>query len=538
METYVAWNVHEPREGEFRFDGEYDIAHFVRLAAELGLYVIVRPGPYVCTEWDLGGLPSWLLSYPGLRLRCHDPVYLEKVDRYFDALLPRLTPLLSTNGGPIIAMQIENEYGSYGNDKIYLRHLRDGMRSRGIDVLLFTSDGDLDSMLTGGTLEGVHKTVNFGSRVEHNFGALRKHMPEGPLMCSEYWDGWFDHWGEERHRRDGKDAAAVLDEILSCGGSANIYVFAGGTNFGFMSGCNCFDKLEPIQTSYDFDAPISECGDLTDKYYEIKKVVEKHLGKAPEASFPPVAKKAYGKVTLTESADLFSNLDNLARPVFSPYPSNMEALGQDYGFILYRTYIEGPVEEQPLLIREVHDRAMVFLDGEYKGTVQRDEEAPEIKVGAPAGHRARLDILVENMGRINYGPWLEDRKGITDRVALNILSLYPQTLFGWEIYCLPLRDLSGLVYQQGKEQMPNKPAFQRGSFVVQECAATFVDMSGFTKGNVFINGKNIGRYWEKGPQKTLYVPGCFLKEGENSIVVFELHAGKPSLEFKDQPDLG
>ena len=179
------------------FDGEYDIVHFVRLAAELGLYVIVRPGPYVCTEWDLGGLPSWLLSYPGLRLRCHDPVYLEKVDRYFDALLPRLTPLLSTNGGPIIAMQIENEYGSYGNDKIYLRHLRDGMRSRGIDVLLFTSDGDLDSMLTGGTLEGVHKTVNFGSRVEHNFGALRKHMPEGPLMCSEYWDGWFDHWGEE-----------------------------------------------------------------------------------------------------------------------------------------------------------------------------------------------------------------------------------------------------------------------------------------------------------------------------------------------------
>lgn len=538
VETYVPWNLHEPREGQFDFRGEKDLCFFLECACEEGLHVLLRPGPYICSEWECGGLPFWLCSNRDLHVRCSDPAYLEKVDRYFGHLLPLVIPYQSTHGGPILAMQVENEYGSYGNDKVYLAHLRDKMRELGVDVLLFTSDGGMDSMLSGGTIDGVLKTVNFGSRTAENFAALRRHQPVGPLMCSEFWDGWFDHWGEARHERNAEDAAAVLEEILSMGGSASVYMFVGGTNFGFMNGCNYFSRLEPTQTSYDFDAPVSEDGSLTEKYFAMRRVVEKYFGQLPPVTFSPIPKKDYGIVQMRESAPLFENLDCLSDAQYCAYPETMEHLGQNYGFILYRTEIQGPVEKQPLLLREVHDRGLVFCQGEYQATVMRDEPQPEIYVGAKAGETVQLDILVENMGRINYGPYLADEKGIIGGVALNIDSMYPQNLFGWQVYCLPLDNLSGLRYQAARAP-EGQPVFLRGSFYAEETADTFADMANFTKGVLFINGKNVGRYWNAGPQKRLYIPASFLKAGENSLEVLELHGMQaPEVHLCDAHDRG
>jgi beta-galactosidase len=331
VETYVAWNMHEPKPGKFCFEGLTDIVRFIETAGELGLHVIVRPGPYICAEWEFGGLPAWLLADPDIRLRCYDKSWLEKVDRFYDELLSRLKPLLCTNGGPIIAMQVENEYGSYGNDKQYLYYLKEGMIRRGMDVLLFTSDGPMDEMLNGGTLPDVFKTVNFGSHPEEGFEKLLEYQPDKPMMCMEFWNGWFDHWGEPHHTRDAKDAADVLDRILKAGASVNFYMFHGGTNFGFMNGANNYGTLEPTVTSYDYDSPVSEAGDLTEKYYEFKKVISKYTKVEDDILPEPISKKAYGKVTLDRYAGLFESLEKLSQPVHRTCPEPMEKLGQNYG---------------------------------------------------------------------------------------------------------------------------------------------------------------------------------------------------------------
>lgn len=262
VETYVAWNIHEPQEGKFCFTGMADIVTFIETAAELGLHVIVRPSPYICAEWEFGGMPAWLLAEDGMRLRCYDEVFLSKIDSYYDVLLPKLKPLLCTNGGPIIAMQIENEYGSYGNDLKYLEHIQESMISRGMDILLFTSDGPEDFMLQGGMVPGVLETVNFGSRTEEAFNSLKQVQPDKPLMCMEYWNGWFDHWNKPHHTRDAQDAVHVFEDMLKAGGSVNFYMFHGGTNFGFYNGANNHGIYEPTVTSYDYDSPLTEWGTL------------------------------------------------------------------------------------------------------------------------------------------------------------------------------------------------------------------------------------------------------------------------------------
>lgn len=530
VETYVPWNVHEPRPGEFNFEGMADIVKFIEIAHELDLMVIVRPGPYICAEWEFGGLPSWLLADPNMRLRCYHKPFLERVDKYFDELLPRLKPLLCTNGGPIIAMQVENEYGSYGNDKEYLEYLKKGMIDRGIDVLLFTSDGPSDGMLQSGTLEDVFMTVNFGSRPEEDFGKLKEYQPDKPLVCMEFWNGWFDHWGGGHHTRDGADVADVLARMLKMGASFNFYMFHGGTNFGFYNGANRYEKYSPTITSYDYDAPLSECGDPTEKYYAVQEVLSKYVDVNKDLMPEPIPKKAYGKLELTETADLFDNLDRLSNPVKTTCPEPMEKLGQDYGFILYSTNIPGPRKDEQLFLQDVHDRAWIFLDGEFKGIYMRDE-IQDITLDIPK-EGARLDILVENMGRINYGPHLKDYKGITEGVRLG-----NQFLFGWTIYTLPLKDISSLSYDGQKED--KVPAFFRGYLDVDELADTFISMEGWGKGIVFVNGFNLGRYWEVGPTKTLYVPAPLLKKGKNEIIVFELEKVKePVIEFLDKPDLG
>ncbi len=497
------------------------------------MHVIVRPSPYICAEWDFGGLPAWLLAKKDIRLRCYDDEYLKCVDRYYDKLMPILKPLLCTNGGPVIAVQIENEYGSYGNDKRYLKYIQQAMEIRGIDVLLFTSDGPEDHMLQGGKVDGVLATVNFGSGAAEAFRKLREYQPEGPLMCMEFWNGWFDHWMEEHQTRPAEDVANELDEMLKCGASVNFYMFHGGTNFGFSNGANHIRRYEPTVNSYDYDALLNESGEPTAKFYAVREVLERHF-ELPRLELPePIKKRSYGKVELHEKVCLFDQLQQLTEPIYRTCPEPMETLGQNYGFILYSTFIAGPRSGAELTLQEVRDRALVYVDGQYAGAVNRWEPR-SIPLEIPI-NGARLDILVENMGRINYGPLLRDNKGITEGIRLG-----NQFLFDWSIYSLPLDNLHELVF--GKEcttVTKESPTFYKGSFEIGEAADTFIRLDGWTKGNVFLNRVNLGRYWEVGPTRTLYIPAPLLRIGTNELIIFELHGTvEPVVCLTQDADLG
>lgn len=539
VETYVAWNVHEPTPGKYDFEGIADVEGFIRLAGELGLHVIVRPSPYICAEWEFGGLPAWLLADSDMRLRCFHKPFLDRVDAYYDVLLPKFKPLLSTNGGPIIAMQIENEYGSYGNDAAYLDYLRQGMIRRGIDVLLFTSDGPTDFMLQGGSVPGVVATANFGSRVAESFQKLGEYEKNAPMMCMEFWNGWFDHWGEHHHTRSAEDVARLLDEMLQANASVNFYMFHGGTNFGFYSGANspARDRYQPTITSYDYDVLLSEAGEPTEKFYAVRDVLARH-GFSTNTELPASApKRAYGVIRSQEQADLLGQLDALSQPIASVYPQPMEKFGQNFGFIYYETFVPGPREGQPLHLQEVADRALVFINDRYTATIDRGNPGEPPVVSTPK-EGMKLGILVENMGRINYGPYMLDRKGITEGVRLG-----NPFLFNWTVRTLPLGELSGLDFKAAEGEVEasgeRNPTFHRALLETDEPADTYLHLPGWTKGVVWVNGFNIGTYWNKGPQQSLYIPGPLLQAGSNEIVVLELH-GTTSTElvFKDEPDLG
>lgn len=534
VETYVAWNIHEPQADEYNFEDIADIEKFIKIAQELGLFVIVRPSPYICAEWEFGGLPAWLLKDRNMRLRCAYKPFLDRVDKYYDELIMRLKPLLCTNGGPVIAMQIENEYGSYGNDKDYLNYIKEGLIKRGVDVLLFTSDGPGDLMLQGGTLPEIYKTANFGSRVEESFNKLKEYEKEGPLMCMEFWNGWFDHWGEHHHTRDVQDVAKVFEDMIKAGASVNFYMFHGGTNFGFYNGANHSDVYQPTVTSYDYDCLLTEDGEPTEKYYLVKDLIKKYHTFEEIKLSTEIKKKAYGEVELTESAEFFNTLSSISKPVYSPYIQSMEEVGQDYGFILYRTKVKGPRKNCSMTLMDMHDRAQVFVNKQYKGTVYRNDEDKKIILDFE-DEVSTLDILVENMGRVNYGPHLKDFKGISENVRLDY-----QFHYGWEIYPIPLNNVESIPFSKDFKKQDNEtPVFYKGSFNAEEASDTFVMLESFTKGVVFINGFNLGRYWNVGPQKALYVPGPILKQGLNEVVVFELHGTeKPVIKFLDKPMLG
>ncbi|WP_329581171.1 beta-galactosidase [Kitasatospora sp. NBC_01250] len=522
VETYVAWNLHEPRPGSYDFTGRLDLVAFVRAAERQDLKVLLRPGPYICAEWEFGGLPAWLLKDPAMRLRCAHPGYLAAVDRWFDALLPVVRPLLAEAGGPVIALQVENEYGSYGNDADYLRHLAEGLRRRGAESLLFTSDGPSHPMLQGGTLPGVLPTVNFGDRVAESFEVLRGHLPEGPAVCMEYWNGWFDNWGSPHHTRDAADAARVLDELLAAGASVNLYMAHGGTNFGYLNGANLEDgRLRPTVTSYDYDAAISEDGRVTAKFWAFREV----LGRYTEVPKPPAEEPAQTlpprTLPLGPPLPLLDLAEQLAAPVHSAATLAMEELDQSYGFVLYRTRISGPRETAELVVDGLGDRAQVFLDGRPVGVLDRTAEGEQaLRLAVPAGG-ARLDLLVENLGRVNYGPQLADRKGITGGVRLG-----GQLLLGWRMYGLPLDDPSGLPFPQEADPTVNLtecPVLRRAVLDVDRPADAFVLTEGHGKGLVWVNGFLLGRYWDIGPQQTLYLPGPLLRPGRNEVVLLELH---------------
>lgn len=533
VETYISWNLHEMKEGEFDYSGMLDFEKFLEIAQELGLYAIVRPGPYICSEWDFGGLPWWLLKNDSINLRCMDKDYIAAVDRFFDSLIPRLAKHQLTNGGNVILVQVENEYGSYGDDSEYIRYLADGLRSRGITVPLFTSDGACAQMLTGGTLPEIHKTANFGSRAKEQFDFLRKYQPEGPLMCAEYWNGWFDHWGEDHHSRDPQDAAASLDEILSLGASVSAYMFHGGTNFGYMNGANCYGSYEPTVSSYDDDAPLNENGEPTEKYYKFKEVVSKYAP-IPEIEMPePIKKKRYGEIAFTKSARLFDNLDVLSKPVESVVPMTMEKLGCGYGFVLYKTVVRGPREKQEVRLQAVHDRGYIYRDGKFVGIQYRNDEKNQCEIEIdPQGNE--LAVLVENMGRVNYGANLKDPKGITQGIGFGNNFVYH-----WQNYPLPLDDISKVRFADGAAEFDGTPLFLKAEIELDECCDTFVKLPDFKKGIIIVNNRVLSRYWEKGPQRSAYLPAPFLKKGKNEIVILELEGcGKPSVLLDDKPDLG
>lgn len=533
VETYIPWNLHEKEKGRFDFTGILDIVRYVKTAQELGLMVILRPSPYICAEWEFGGLPYWLLKEEGMRLRCMYAPYLKHVKEYYEKLFEVIVPLQITHGGPVIMMQVENEYGYYGDDRSYMEYIKQLMLDNGCEVPLVTSDGPWGDAFECGKIEGVLQTGNFGSKGKEQFALMRKTIGNKPLMCMEFWVGWFDNWGVECHQTgDINEHAKDLDDILS-EGHVNIYMFEGGTNFGFTSGANYYDVLTPDVTSYDYDALLTEDGRITPKYEAFQKVISKYT-EIPEMELTTeIKRKAYGTLEVTRRTGLFENLPNLALPVENVVPQSMEALNQGYGYILYESALKHEGNIEKIRLWGANDRTNIFIDEKPVLALYDRELLSEHEFENPLEKGKKLDILVENMGRVNFGPALEhQRKGIDGGVQINGHQHYY-----WKQYCLPMEDLSALDFElQAKE---GTPGFYEFTFEADETADTFLDFSGWGKGCVLVNGFNIGRFWEIGPQKRLYIPAPLLKTGKNTILIFETE-GKhtDTVTLWDEPDLG
>ena len=520
ISTYVFWNMHEPRPGVYDFSGPLDVAAFIRAAQEEGLYVILRPGPYSCAEWDLGGFPAWLLADRDIVLRSSDERFMRPAERWLKRLGEELAPLQITRGGPIIAVQVENEYGSFDNDKQYLTSIRDALSSAGLgEAMLYTADGPEE--LPDGTLPNLPAVVNFGPGEAHAaFKALANFRPGQPLMAGEYWDGWFDQWGRKHAATDALQQEKELDWILGHGYSINLYMFHGGTSFGFMNGANLDKSYLPQTTSYDYDAPLDESGRPTQKYFAFREIIAKHR---PGVTLPPVPESertiSIAPFQLSEASPLW---ENLGPPIMSDIPKPMEALGQSFGYILYRTQVPGFVQGE-LTIRELHDYAEVFVNHELVGVLDRRLGEDSLAIRANTS-QVTIEILIENSGRINFAKALRtERKGITESVMLD-----GHEIHGWEMYPLPMTDLGSVRFRQ---RLVSGPAFYRGTFRLSETGDTFLDARALRKGAVWMNGHALGRFWSIGPQQTLYVPGPWLRRGENEIIVFDL-GGRANLTVK------
>lgn len=515
--TYVYWNLVEPQPGQFDYGGNNDVVAFVREAQQQGLDVILRPGPYVCAEWEAGGFPAWLFADPHLHVRTQDPKYLQAVERYFQRLGKELAPLMASHGGPIVAVQVENEYGSYGNDRTYMEDIHQALIRAGFGTdLMFTSDGAEE--LRNDALPGVLAVVNFGTgEAKSAFTRLKAFRPGQPAMAGEFWAGWFDHWGEPHAQTDANVQAKELAWMLSQGYSFNLYMFEGGTTFGSMNGANFqgnpTDHYAPQTTSYDYDAPLDEAGRPKPKFAKFRDVIAKATGITPASLPASTPFMDVPEFALTESASLW---DNLPEPVSVEQPQPMEQFGQAYGYILYRTQLSGAIAGQ-LYLGEVRDYASVYVDHKLIGTVDRRLKQVSLPVTIEAGTHT-LDVLVENTGRINYGPRLADgRAGLVDPVLLD-----GKVLHGWQVYPLSMSSLDTI--RGWTTQVIAGPAFHRGHFKVAAPADTFLDVSAFGKGFMWVNGHNLGRIWDIGPQRSLYLPAPWMGQGDNTVVVFDLQA--------------
>lgn len=517
ISTYVFWNAHEKKPGEFDFTGNLDIAEFCRMAQEEGLWVIVRPGPYVCSEWDFGGLPAWLLKNPEMEVRTGDPRFLAATSRYLKAVGKELEDLQVNRGGPIIMVQVENEYAVFGKDRQYLKVIKDQYIAAGFNATqLIRCDWPRDDTIKIGHLDGILSTMNFGNNPQWAFEQFDKYYPDSPRMSGEFWTGWFDHWGAQHHTTDGREKAKLVDWMLENSISFNLYMFVGGTNFGFTSGANWSGKYSCDTTSYDYSANLHEAGNPAKKFDEFREVIVKHL---PEGTVLPLLPEPIERIEIPDikmtGMASFQQLQGKGHKAETP--TYMEALDQAQGLMLYRTKVTGPKKGR-LEFSTVKDRAIVMVNGTRVGTLdRRRNNEKSMNITIPAGDVV-LDVLVENMGHLNFSRNLiTDRKGIPGEVKLA-----GEVLNDWDMFSFPLDDLSGLTFKAVEATIDEQPYFYKATFTLAQTGDTFLDMRGWGKGMVWVNGINLGRYWEIGPQQTLYLPGCWLKKGENEIVVFDI----------------
>jgi len=521
ISTYAFWNVHEPKPGTWNFSGDNDVAEFIRTAKEVGLNVILRPGPYVCGEWDFGGLPAWLLKEPGMKIRCNDPAFMKAAEKYLMRLGTELKGLQINAGGPIIMVQLENEYGAYGNDTRYLTALKLLLKKAGFTVPLFSADNPEDKMLINSQLPDVKHVVNFGE-IYHMlpdtaFGILSKHQNYFPEMCGEYWTGWFTAWSDKKFATPNFDIQKRdIEWMLKTGKSFNCYMIHGGTNFGFMAGANNWgNRYMPYITSYDYESPISEGGIPTERAFAIRDVIKQYAtwsipdypSPKPVIEIPPIKMEA--------TASLW---DNLPTAIFSVQPKSMENYGQNFGYILYRTTLTG-TRSGLMKVKELHDYATVFINGKLIGTLDRMKNIDTIRIPDVTGKTVILDILVHALGRNNYGDrMLEERKGITENVSFE-----PFTQMNWQVFPLPMdsKYLQKLKFVP-KTELIKAGGFYRGNFILNDVGDTYLDLKDYKNGFVVINGHNLGRFWDKGPQQRLYCPAPWLKKGVNEVIVFDM----------------
>uniref|UniRef100_UPI00398E388D beta-galactosidase-1-like protein 2 isoform X2 n=1 Tax=Pristiophorus japonicus TaxID=55135 RepID=UPI00398E388D len=533
---YVPWNLHEPQRGTYNFKEDLDLQAYLKLANDLDLWVILRPGPYICSEWDLGGLPSWLLRDKNMKLRTTYSGFTDAVDAFFDVLIPKVASFQYTEGGPIIAVQVENEYGGYDKDEKYMGYVQEALLSRGIVELLMTSDNK--DGLSKGSIAGALPTINF-QKLDSGLSLLKNLKPGKPKMVMEYWSGWFDHWGGNHHIfQEGilNTIAALLNE----GVSINLYMFHGGTNFGFMNGAQDFGTFIADVTSYDYDAPLSEAGDCTKKYFGIQELYSKYLEKELSEQPTQMHKSEYNTIRPKEYIPLWEVLRQLEKPIESERPINMENLpinngsGQAYGYTLYNTVItSGGVLRSE---QNVRDRAQVFVDGRSIGFL--DYKFVELTIPDATGKR-NLSLLVENRGRVNYGDKLDDqRKGLVGDIFLDKEPLKGFTIYPLEMKTSFIESFSALQLNPIPDK-PTFPAFFYGILHVESLPYdTFIKLKGWEKGVVFVNGMNLGRYWDIGPQQTLYLPAPWIQHGSNEIIIFEESIAGKTVEFVNRPDLG
>ena len=529
IETYVPWNAHSPQPGVFDTAGMLDLERFLREIADAGLYAIVRPGPYICAEWDNGGLPAWLFRTPGMGVRRYEPQFMAAVQEYLEQVLRIVRPLQVDQGGPVLLVQVENEYGAFADDQTYLKSVAEIIQNAGITVPLVTVDQPVDAMLAAGGLDGVLRTGSFGSRADERLATLRRHQPTGPLMCMEFWDGWFDHWGGPHHTTSVEETAAELDALLAAGASVNIYMVHGGTNFGLTSGANDKGVYRPTITSYDYDAPLDEAGNPTAKFHAFREVISRY---APVPDVVPASGAAAPETSAALGAPIRLLADPTAWGQWSEHPVMPTLDALDARFVLFRTDID---IDRPTLLSfdEVRDRAYVFLDGVPIGVLDRERHDRAMMV--PRG-RARLDILVEDQGRVNYGQRIGEPKGLIGPVQLGSVEVTD-----WSACVIDLDNVPQL--WDSVDLTPDAPGVGptawRAGFEVAEPVDHFLSTVDWGKGLAWVNGFCLGRYWRRGPQETLYVPGPVLRPGRNELVVLELEViAEPVAHFVGGPSLG
>lgn len=547
---YVFWNIHEQQEGKFDFTGNNDVAEFCRLAQRNGLYVIVRPGPYVCAEWEMGGLPWWLLKKKDIRLREPDPYFMERVKLFERKVGEQLASLTIQNGGPIIMVQVENEYGSYGENKAYVSAIRDIVRQSGFDkVTLFQCDWASNFEKNG--LDDLVWTMNFGTGadIDQQFRRLGELRPNAPQMCSEFWSGWFDKWGARHETRPAKAMVKGIDEMLSKGISFSLYMAHGGTSFGHWAGANS-PGFAPDVTSYDYDAPINEYGQATPKYWELRHTMEKYNdgGKLPAPPKAPMPVITIPKFALTEYAPLGNGMGS---SVQSRDIRSFEDMDMGWGIADYSTALPKIPVGSMLTLNEPHDFAQVFVDGKYIGKIDRVKNEKTLML-PPVEKGTELCIRIEAMGRINFGRAIKDYKGITKEVTISAEMDGHEAswnLKNWTIVPIPdnyetaVKALSvGTETSKRTRQhakLLTKAGYYRGHFMLRKPGDTFLNMEAFGKGQVYVNGHAIGRFWNIGPQQTLYLPGCWLKQGRNEVIVLDVVGpkGEPTSFGQDKPEL-